>query len=305
MPRYVFRRIVFGIIALFGVSIITFIATHLSGDVTWLLVPLDASHEEIAAVRQAYGLDQPLLQQYLIYMGNLLSGDFGESIKYNIPALDLVMSRLPATLLLAGCGFALALVIGVALGIGAALRRGAPLDTGITLFGLIGQAMPGFWVAIMLQLIFSVKLGWLPTGGSGSLANLVLPVIAISWFSIAAFMRLTRSTMLEVLATDYVKFARLKGNPERVVILRYALRNALIPLVTFAGLNLGALLGGTVVIESVFAWPGVGKLMIDAIASRDYPVVQAGVMITATMFILVNLIVDLLYGVLDPRIRND
>jgi len=305
MLRYVVRRLLFGLVALFGVSLITFLATHLSGDVTWLLVPMDASEAEIAAVRQRYGLDLPLYQQYAIYLQNVLSGDFGTSIKYNTPVLELVWSRVPGTLVLAGSGFLLALMIGVSLGINAALHRGTRIDTGLTLFGLIGQAMPGFWVAIMLQLVFAVSLGWLPTGGSGSFRHLVMPAIAVSWFSIAAFLRLTRSAMLEVLDADYVKFARVKGNPERVVILRHALRNALIPLVTFAGLNLGALLGGTVVIESVFAWPGLGKLMIDAIASRDYPIVQAGVLTTATLVIMINLCVDLLYGLLDPRMRNE
>ncbi|MCB1707111.1 MAG: ABC transporter permease [Halioglobus sp.] len=304
MLRYVGRRLLLGLLALFGVSLITFVATHLSGEATWLLVPMDASAAEIAAVRARYGLDLPLFQQYVIYLGNVLGGDFGTSIKYRVPVLELVWSRVPATLVLAGTGFLLALATGTALGITAAVHRGSRLDTGVTLFGLVGQAMPGFWVAIMLQLVFAVQLGWLPTGGSGSIPQMVLPVIAVSWFSIAAFMRLTRSAMLDVLGSDYVKLARLKGNPERVVILRHAFRNALIPLVTFAGLNLAALLGGTVVIETIFAWPGIGKLMIDAIGSRDYPVVQAGVLVTATLFILVNLAVDLVYGVLDPRIRH-
>lgn len=305
MTRFLIRRLLFGLLALLGVSLITFVATRLSGDVTYLMVPMDASVEEIAAVRVKYGLDRPLPAQFATYLGNLLTGDFGTSIKYDTSAIGLVLSRLPATVLLAVTGFALALGIGVALGILAARFRGSPVDSGATLFSLIGQAMPGFWVAIMLQLLFAVKLGWLPTGGMGSWQHLVLPAIAVSWFSIAAFMRLTRSSMLDVLDSDYVKLARIKGNPEPVVIIKHAFRNALIPLVTFAGLNLGALLGGTVVIETVFAWPGVGQLMIASIGARDYPVVQAGVLVTATIFILVNLLVDVLYGALDPRIRND
>lgn len=305
MTRFLIRRLLFGLLALFGVSVITFIATRLSGDVTYLLVPMDATLEEIAAMRQKYGLDRSLPTQFLSYLGNLLSGDFGTSIKYDTPALELVLSRLPATVMLAVTGFVLALLIGISLGIVAARFRGSALDSGASLFGLIGQAMPGFWVAIMLQLVFAVNLGWLPTGGMGGWKHLVLPAVAVSWFSIAAFMRLTRSSMLDVLDTDYVQLARVKGNTETVVVLKHAFRNALIPLVTFAGLNLGALLGGTVVIETVFAWPGVGQLMISSIGARDYPVVQAGVLVTATMFILVNLAVDVLYGVLDPRIRND
>lgn len=305
MTRFLIRRLLFGLLALLGVSIITFIATRLSGDVTYLLVPMDATVEEIARVREKYGLDQPWPVQFVAYLGNLVTGDFGTSIKYDTSAIGLVMSRLPATLLLALTGFTLALAIGVTLGILAARFRGTPVDSGATMFSLVGQAMPGFWVAIMLQLIFAVNLGWMPTGGIGSWQHLVLPAIAVSWFSIAAFMRLTRSSMLDVLESDYVKLARVKGNPEPVVVIKHAFRNALIPLVTFAGLNLGALLGGTVVIETVFAWPGVGQLMIASIGARDYPVVQAGVLVTATMFIAVNLLVDVLYGVLDPRIRSD
>jgi len=305
MARYVMRRLVFGLLALFAVSLITFMATRLSGDVTYLLVGMDASQEEIAAVRVQYGLDKSLPVQYLAYLQHAMRGDFGDSIKYGVPALDLVMSRLPSTIMLTLTGFTLALLIGVPLGILAARRRGSATDLGASVFALVGQAMPGFWVAIMLQLLFAVKLGWLPTGGTGSAAHIVLPAIAMSWFSIAAFMRLTRSSMLEVLDSEYVKLARVKGNPESVVILKHAFRNALIPLVTFAGLNLGALLGGAVVIESIFAWPGVGQLMINAIGARDYPTVQAGVLVTATMFITINLGVDLLYGVLDPRIRNE
>ncbi len=305
VTRFLLRRLVFGLLALLGVIVITFVAMRLSGDVTYLLVPMDATEQDIASVREKYGLDQPLPTQFAAYMGNLFTGDFGTSIKYDVPAIDLVMSRLPATAVLALTGFILALLVGVSLGIMAARSRGSAVDRGATLFSLIGQAMPGFWVAIMLQLVFAVKLGWLPTGGMGSWKNLILPAVAVSWFSIAAFMRLTRSSMLDVLDTDYVKLARVKGNPEWIVILKHAFRNALIPLVTFAGLNLGALLGGTVVIETVFAWPGVGQLMINSIGARDYPVVQAGVLVTATAFILVNLLVDILYGVLDPRIRHD
>lgn len=305
MIRYVARRIAFGLLALCGVIAIAFVATRLSGDVTYLLVPYDASAAEIAAVRARYGLDQSLPVQLYAYATSVLQGDFGTSIKYEVPALDLVLSRLPATLILALTGFLLAAAVGVTLGVVAAVRRGTALDTGATLFGMIGQAMPGFWVGIMLVLVFSVHLDWLPTGGAGTWRHLVLPAFAVSWFSIAAFTRLTRNVMLEVLDSEYVKLARVKGNPERVVVIRHALRNALIPLVTFAGLNLGALLGGTVVIESVFAWPGVGQLMINAIYARDYPVVQAGVLVTASLYIFINLCVDLLYGVLDPRIRDD
>lgn len=305
MLRYALRRAGFAVLSLLAVSVIVFAAVRLSGDITYLLIPLDATAQEIAQVRTRYGLDQPLAAQYATYMAHVVRGDLGDSIKYGVPVLQLVGSRLPATILLAFTGLALAIVVGVPLGILAARHRGRWPDDAAMGFALIGQAMPGFWVAIMLQLLLAVTLRWLPTGGAGSPAHLVLPAVAMSWFSIAAFLRLTRNSMLDALQADYVKLARLKGNPERIVVVRHAFRNALIPLVTFAGLNLGALLGGAVVIESVFAWPGVGQLMVAAIGARDYTVVQGGVLVTAAMFIAINLAVDLLYGVLDPRIRRD
>lgn len=305
MTRYILRRLLFALIAVFAVSVITFVAMRLSGDVTYLLVGMDASREEIAATRERYGVDRPLLEQYLAYLKRAVQGDFGNSIKYSVPAFDLVMSRLPHSIVLALAGFSLALAAGVPLGIRAAVRRGTAADYGATAFALIGQAMPGFWVGTMLQLLFAVMLGWLPSGGGGSAWHLVLPAVTVSWFSMAAFVRLTRNSMLEVLDSDYVKFARIKGNPEAVVIWRHGFRNAALPLVTFAGLNLGTLLGGAVVIESVFAWPGVGQLMVAAIGARDYPTVQAGVIVTATLFLLINFAVDVLYGVLDPRIRHE
>lgn len=305
MKRYLARRLLFALVALVAISMVTFAAMRLSGDVTFLLIGMDASAEEIAAVRARYGLDRPLPVQYVVYVEHVLRGDFGTSIKYGVPALDLVLSRLPHTIVLALTGFVLAVGIGVPLGIAAAVHRGSAADHGATAFALVGQAMPGFWVGTMLQLIFAVSLGWLPTGGSGSAWHLVLPAITVSWFSIAAFVRLTRNSMLEVLDADFVKLARVKGNPESTVILKHAFRNAAVPLVTFAGVNLGALLGGAVVVESIFAWPGVGQLMVAAIGARDYPTVQAGVLVTAALFLVVSFAVDLLYGVLDPRIRHE
>lgn len=305
MVRYIVRRTFFSLLALWMISMVAFVATRISGDVTYLLVGMDATEQEIAAIRTQYGLDRALPIQYLIFAGHALQGDFGTSIKYGVPALDLVLNRLPQTIILSLTGFTLALLIGVPLGIMAASRRSSVVDYGATAFALIGQAMPGFWVGIMLQLVFSVNLGWLPTGGSESWRHLILPATTVSWFSIAAFMRLTRSSMIEALDADYVKFARVKGNSEYVVVLKHALRNAVIPLVTFAGMNLGALLGGAVVVESIFAWPGVGQLMIAAISARDYPTVQAAVLVTAAMLISINLAVDMLYGLLDPRIRNE
>lgn len=302
--RYIGKRLFLGLIAIIGVSIITFVALRLSGDPAVLLLPADARPEDLAAIRERLGLDEPIWRQYLVYVGGLLSGDFGQSIKYQIPAMDLIGSRVVATLQLAIPAFIVSLLGGVGLGVIAAVRRGKVTDKAASVFGLAGQALPGFWVGTMLILVFSVQLGWLPTSGRGSWQHMVLPVITASWFSVAAMLRLTRSSMIEALDSDYVTMARLKGQSEFWVTLSHALRNSLIPVITFAGLNLAVFLGGTVIVETVFAWPGLGKLMVDSIAARDYPVVQAGVVIAATVFILMNLAVDISYGFIDPRVRR-
>lgn len=304
MLGYAVRRLLLGAVAVFGVFVITFVSVRLSGDPTYLLVPQDATQAEIDATRERLGLDRSILQQFAIYVRDAAQGDFGTSIKFGIPAFELVTSRIGPTFELAVPAFLVSLVIGVGLGVIAAVRRGTAIDRSVSALALLGQAMPGFWVAIMLILVFSLKLGWFPTSGRGGLSHLVLPVLALAAFSVAALMRLTRSAMLDVLGSEYVKLARLKGNPERVVIWKHALRNTLVTVVTYAGLTLGLLLGGAVIVETIFAWPGLGSLMVASIAARDYPVVQAGVFLTSVIFVLANLAVDLLYGVLDPRIRH-
>ncbi len=304
MARFVLRRLGFGAFAIVGVSIVTFVGVRLSGDPTYLLLPPNPTEADVVRIRHDLGLDRSILEQYLAYLSNVLQGDFGTSIKHSMPAFDLVTSRLWPTVELALVAFGISVVSGVFLGTIAAWRAGTALDKAATTFGLFGQAMPNFWVAIMLILVFSVELRWLPTSGRGGPEHLVLPAIALSWPSTAAIVRLTRSSMLEVLESDYVKFARLKGTSEAVVIWKHALRNALLSVVTYAGLTLATLLGGAVIIEQVFSWPGLGSLMVSSIYARDFPVVQAGVFLASLVFVASSLVVDLLYGAVDPRIRH-
>jgi peptide/nickel transport system permease protein len=305
MSRYILKRIILSLIILVGISVIVFVAARLSGDVTYLLVPDDATAEQIASVRTQLGLDKPTPVQYWIFIKNAVRGDFGESIRYSQPALGIVLSRVPATLQLGGTGFAIALLLGILFGTISATRRGSIWDWSGKLFAMVGQSMPTFWTGIMLILLFGVQLQWLPTSGKGGIANMVMPVFSMAWFSIAAIMRITRSSMLDVMDSEYIKMARTKGNPERVVIWKHGLRNALIPVIGLAGLQLANLIGGQVIIENVFRWPGVGNLMVDAVFNRDYPLIQAGVLVVASGIVTVNLIVDLLFGVIDPRIRYE
>lgn len=303
MRRYILRRILLGILTLIGVSMIIFVAARLSGDVALLLAPQDATDKEIQDIRVRLGLDKPIPVQYSIFFKNALRGDFGESIRYKKPALEVVVSRLPATVELVGTSFFLAIIIGILLGTTSATERGSWLDQSGKLFALFGQSMPGFWVGIMAILLFSVSLGWLPTSGRGGISHLILPASSMAWYSVASTMRVTRSSMLDVLDSEYIKMARLKGAPERLVIWKHALRNALIPVVGLCGMQLAHLIGGAVIIESIFSWPGLGSLIVDAVYSRDYPLVQAGVFFISAFLITLNLVVDLLYGVIDPRIR--
>jgi len=303
--RYIFRRVLLGIITLIGVSIIIFVAARLSGDVALLLAPQEATEKEIHDIRVRLGLDKPIPVQYYVFVINAVKGDFGKSIRYNRPALEVVMGRLAATVELVGTSFFLAILIGILLGTNSATRRDSWLDQTGKLFALFGQAMPGFWVGIMAILVFSVALGWLPTSGRGGISHLVLPASSMAWYSIASTMRVTRSSMLDVLDSEYIKMARMKGAPERVVVWKHGLRNALIPVVGLCGMQLAHLIGGAVIIETIFSWPGLGSLIVDAVYSRDYPLVQAGVFFISTFLITLNLIVDLLYGVIDPRIRYE
>ena len=304
MLRYVLTRLALGLVAVLGVTIITFVGERTAGDPTLLMVAPNATHADIRRVRHDLGLDKPLPVQYAIFLEHAVKGDFGTSIKFEVPATQLLKERVGATVELALAALALALVVGVGLGVIAAAFHGTVIDRAATLVGLIGQAMPGFWVGIMLILIFGVRLGWLPVAGRGGISHLLLPAITLSWFSTAAFLRLTRSAMLNVLESDYIKLARLKGVPEWLIVCKHALRNTLITVTTYAGLTLATLLGGAVIVETIFAWPGIGSMLTSALYSHDYPVIQAGVILTSVVFVGTNLLVDLLYGVLDPRIRH-
>ncbi len=303
MKTYLFRRLAQSLVVLLGISVVVFVILHLTGDPTLLLLPPDASAEEIAKFRRAMGFDDPLSLQYWRFLRGALRGDFGTSLRHDEPALGLVWQRMPATIELTAVALGIALVLAIPAGIVSAVFRNTALDYVSTVLALVGQAMPTFWLGIMLILIFSVGLHLLPSSGRGGPANLVLPALTLGLFTTARIMRLTRSGMLEVLGQDYVRTARAKGVGERRVVWKHALKNAGIPIVTIVGLELGTLLGGAVITETIFAWPGVGRLSVQAIYNRDYPVVQAAVFLLASIFVLVNLVVDVLYTYLDPRIR--
>ena len=303
MGRYFLKRLWHTVYVVIGISVISFFFIHLSGDPVMLMLPADASPAQIERLREQLGFNDPLPVQYWRFVTHAVRGDFGKSLYYHIPALKLIVERLPASLELALAAMVIALVVSVPIGVVSAVRRGSAVDMASMLVALFGLSMPHFWLGIMLILLFSVKLGWLPTSGRGSFAQLIMPALALGLSLMAMFARLTRSVMLEVLSLDYVRTARAKGLPERIVIGKHALKNALIPLVTVAGMQFGFLLGGTVVIETVFAWPGVGRLVVQAIFNRDYPLVQAAVFILALIFVAVNLFVDILYLYLDPQIR--
>jgi peptide/nickel transport system permease protein len=303
MKSYMLRRLWQAVLVLFGVSFVVFMILHLTGDPAALLLPPDATAEDVARFRTAMGFDDPWIIQYLRFIKGAVQGNFGESLRHGEPAMHLVVERLPATFQLAGAGLLLALCLAIPAGIISAVKRNTVIDYFSTVVALLGQAMPTFWLGIMLILVFSVRLNWLPSSGRGDLQHLVLPAITLGLFTTARITRLTRSGMLEVLGQDYIRTARAKGVSEQPVVWKHALKNASIPIVTIIGIELGTLLGGSVITETIFAWPGVGRLSVQAIFNRDYPVVQAAVFILASTFVIVNFMVDLAYTWLDPRIR--
>jgi len=299
----VIQRLLLAVLVVFGVSIVTFFLTFLSGDPAALMLSADASAEQVAQFRHDWGFDDPIIVQYGRFLGRALQGDMGMSLRHGTPALPLIADRLPATFQLTLTAMAMAIFAAIPLGVISATHRGSAIDLVTMTVALVGQAIPAFWLAIMGILFFSVSLGWLPTSGRGTLLHVIMLDSVLAIGLTALLTRLTRSTMLEVLSEDYVRTARAKGLRAWAVLSRHALRNALIPLVTVIGLQFGYILGGAVVIETVFTWPGVGLFTIQAITNRDYPVVQAAVLILSTAVVLINLLVDLLYGLLDPRIR--
>jgi peptide/nickel transport system permease protein len=304
MTTYFVRRLLQSLIVLLGVSFVVFFILHLTGDPALVLLPPDASPEDVRRFREAMGFNDPFFVQYGRFLGGALRGDFGQSIRHGESAFHLVAERMPATFELAGAALLLALVLSIPAGIISAVRRNTVLDYFSTVVALLGQSMPTFWLGIMLILLFSVQFHLLPSSGRGTLEHLILPAVTLGLFTTARITRLTRSGMLEVLGQDYIRTARAKGLAEMAVTTRHAARNALVPIVTVVGLQAGALLGGAVMTEAVFAWPGVGTLVLESILKRDYPVVLAALIMVATAFVLINLLVDLLYGYLDPRVRT-
>ena len=305
MLEFVARRLLHTALVTLGVVTLVFVALRLSGDPAATMLPGDASVDELRHLRRTLGLDQPLHVQYVAFLGSAVRGDFGESFRHQQPAFGLVLERLPATLELAFAALLLAVVVALPLGIVAALYRGRAADVLAMGFAVVGQATPYFWMGIMLILVVSVELGWLPTSGRGGWPHLILPAVTLGTHFAASLARLTRTSMLEVLGQNFVTTARAKGLGEPRVVLAHALKNAAVPVVTLIGLQFGMLLGGAVVTETIFAWPGVGRLAVQSIFVRDYPVVQAGVLVLALVFVAINLGVDLLYGTLDPRIRDE
>ena len=304
MSAYILKRLLQGVVAIIGALLIVFVAQRLSGDPVALMLPMDAGEEEFAAMRAALGLDRPLPLQFAIFLGQALQGDFGQSYQWESAAMPLLLDRLPATLELALAGLVFALLLAIPLGVVSALHRGGIVDRAAKLFAMLGQAVPGFWIGLLLILFVAVQLQWLPAFGRGGLSHLVLPAIALGWYPVAAMTRTLRSAMLDILDSDYVRMERAIGLPERWIVWRYALRNAMVPLATMIGVYFANMLGGAFVIEVVFAWPGVGRAVVDAVFARDFPVVQAGVVLAAVVFVVVNLVVDLSYGLIDPRIRH-
>lgn len=303
MAGYIVARFVQAVGSVIGASLVVFLMINLSGDPTLFMLPQDATREQIAAQRRALGLDKPLAVRYLIFFRGLLRGDFGISIRQREPALKLVLERLPATAELTIASLAVAAPVGIITGVLSAVRRNTAVDNAILSASLSALAMPTFWLGLMFILIFSVGLGLFPTGGRGSLAHLVLPALTLGGFFGARLTRLTRSVMLDVLAADYLRTARAKGLRERTVLVRHGLRNAALPIVTVLGIELGTLMGGAVVTETVFAWPGIGRLAVQSVFARDFPVVEAAILFGVLVSILSTLITDMLYIWLDPRVR--
>lgn len=305
MGTFLLRRLLQTVIVMVGVTAISFGAMFLNGDPTLLLLgeTRGMSEADIQAFRERMGFDRPVVVQYLDWLGKAARGDFGISLHHRQNNFQLVMERLPATLELAFSAMAVALVVSFPLGILAAVRRDTWIDRTAMLGALFGQSLPVFWLGIMLMLVFAVTLKWVPVSGRDGLRTLILPAITVGVFGMARNARMIRSAMLEVLGQDYIRTARAKGLAELAVLRRHALRNALIPVITLIALDFGALVGGAVITEQIFAWPGVGRLTLQAISTKDFPLVQTAVTVLALTFVLINLGVDLLYSVLDPRIR--
>ncbi|WP_020205546.1 ABC transporter permease [Cupriavidus sp. WS] len=303
MLNYLLRRIGQSALTVFLVIAVIFTVVRAIGDPTHLMLPPEATEADRQVLREQMGLDRPLPVQFAAFVADLAHGDFGTSYRFSRPALGVVAQALLPTLLLAVAALAVAVLIGLPLGVASALWPDGVADQCARVFTVLGQAAPPFFFSLVFVKVFSLQFGWFPTGGYGTVSHLILPMFALGWYAAAGVARLTLSSMTTVLHSEYVKFARIKGVPEHVIVLRHALRNAILPVITFVSLQFGVLLGGAVSVEVVFAWPGVGQLLLDSINNLDYTVVQAAVTVAALVFAAVNLAVDLLYAVIDPRIR--
>lgn len=303
MGKYLLRRLISLVPTFLGISVVVFLLVRLTGDPVNIMLPIDATDEARQEMREELGLDRPLPIQYLTFLSNALRGDFGDSIRYQQPALELFVERLPATIELSVVALLISLIFGIPMGFYAAAKKDSPLDNLLRLFSLLGQAVPVFYLGLVLIVVFAVKLQWLPATGRGGPSHVLLPAIALATPLLALIARLTRYCMLDVLSQDFVRTARAKGLKENAVLVRHVFKNGLIPIVTVVGLQVGALFSGAVVTETVFAWPGVGRLAIQSIYTRDYPVTQVVVIMLALIFVLINFVVDVSYTWIDPRIR--
>lgn len=305
MQRFILTRILQSVLTLLALSVVVFFGSNLTGDLALVLATPDATAAEIQQLRENLGLDDPPYIRYANYLVGVFQGDFGRSGIERRPVVDMLAERIPATLQLATAGLLVAVVLGIPLGIIAAIKRDSIIDRFAKVFAIIGMSAPQFWIAIMLIMFFGAYLRVLPTFGKGGVDHFILPAFTLALFIMAGFMRLTRSSMLEVLDSEYVKFARIKGLSERLVIYKHALKNAVIPVLTFGGVSFAALLNGSIVVEVVFAWPGMGRLMLDAIRERDTNVILATILTAGFLYILMATIVDVLYAYVDPRIKYE
>jgi peptide/nickel transport system permease protein len=303
MGRFVIRRTLYAIVTLFILSLTIFTVIRLTGDPVTLMAEPGARAEDLDRIRAEWGLDRPLPVQYLSFLKNIVTGELGNSFNYEMPVSTLYFQRLPNSLELAFAATLISFVIGIPLGLISAVKVNTAWDSAGKIIALFGLAVPGFWLGLVMILVFSVWLGWLPTSGQGGPEHLIMPAVALGWYFAASLLRLTRSSMLEVMRSEYIKLARLKGLPGYVVIALHAFKNALIPVLTLAGVNLVIMINAAVIVEVIFAWPGIGRLLYEGIFQRDFPLVQGVVMEAGIMIVAINLMIDILYGYIDPRIR--
>jgi len=307
MKRYVFKRLRRGLITLWLTTLVVFMLLRLTGNPVDFLATPGMSQADIESIKEAYGFTRPIYVQYLIFMKSVCTGDFGKSMRWaQRDVLEMYMSRLPATVLLVGTALTFSMVLGLAFGIVSATRPESLVDRVVKVLAITGQSMPAFWLGLLFILLFTVYLGWLPSAGGPErvgLKGLIMPAVSLGWFLVAANTRLVRSSMLDALDSDYIKMIRAKGMPNRVVIWKHALKNAALPIITLFAVNFALLLGGAVVTESIFAWPGIGRLLVESIFARDYTVIQTVVFFSATIIVIINTVVDLCYAWLDPRVR--